>query len=221
MSDDEKEIHHESFGVVRLNRTSGDASLFGSSIRHQNYITLTICKAYAARDDCHYDKIYSDKEIIQVAMSGIQLGDMLTNMNVHAGTPCTIQRMFIDDKYVSLESPPESTSTKKTYVDEFKQKLRQVAASLKGLRAAAEALEDGKSSKADRKALTGRIDKIETELVSNLPFIQEMFNENVEKVTQEAKGEVEAFQSALIQNLGVKALAYKHAQDLKELEEEK
>lgn len=197
---------HPSFGVVRLSRTSGNANLFGSSVPHQHYITLTICHGEFSRD-LHCDKIHAGDEIIRVAMSGIQLGDMLTNMNVHSGTPCTIQRVMKDGEYAAVERPPEHLSTKATYAKDFSDRLKTMASDMREVLAQAADLKDEKTiKKADFQKIVNNMNGVLTELTANLPFVMEMFNERIEKVASEAKAEVEAFQSAMITNLGIEAL---------------
>ncbi len=209
---DATEIRHESFGVIRIGHTSGNHRLFGSSVDHQNYITLTICKASCARDSqTHCDKIDAQEEIIKVALSGVQFGEMLVNTNTHRGTPCTIQRMAVDGKYKSIPEPPTSTSSKEDYVREFKEKLARVANRLETLRFTAKSMtQQQKVPKKDLHALYGEIERVQTDLAANLPFVMEMFNERIEQVICEAKGEIEAFQSELIRHLGTKTLGEQH-----------
>lgn len=206
MSDKQKKTEHESFGMVGLSRTSGQATLFGSSVSHQQYITLTISTAHHVRTDLHEDRIRANKEIIQIAMSNVQLGDMLTNMNVGDGVPCTIQRMFIDGKYRSMEDCPNTTKGEE-YVEEFAEKLKALTGMLHDIQAAADAMEQKPTvTKADRRELSSKIGLAIQDIESNMPFILSMFNEKVEQVISEAKGEIEAFRASRMMTAGMKAL---------------
>ena len=75
---------HPSFGIAKFSRhsCSHPQSLFGSSIGHENTITLTISRADHIRSDSSYDRYYEKGQIIEVEMSAAQFAEMITTMNM-------------------------------------------------------------------------------------------------------------------------------------------
>ncbi len=207
---DDIRTEHESFGTIRLSRCSGQHQLFGSAVDHHSFITLTICEATHIRSNLHYDRISAGKELIEVALSQVQLSEMLFNMNAGEGTPCTLMRRVVDNKYVSMKPPP-ATTKQEAYEEEFKKELKDLCGHMKELVAAARSLEaKPTATKGDRKELTAKAEKALQDLECNMPFIIKMFNEKVEKVVTEAKGEIEAYAGHIVQQTGLKALAEGH-----------
>jgi hypothetical protein len=207
---DDVKTKHESFGVVQLSRVSGNHTLFGSSVDHHAFITLTICEAEHVRSSLHYDRITAGKELIQIAMSQVQLSEMLFNMNCGEGTPCTLQRVVVDGEYKSMEPPPPMTK-QSAYQEEFAKKLKDLAGSMREVVAAAKALEaKATASKGERHELSHKAEMALQEFECNLPFIGKMFDEKVEKVVTEAKGEIEAYAGHVVQQTGLKALTEGH-----------
>lgn len=203
---DDKITKHESFGLVRLSRVSGKTILFGSSVDHHSYYDLTVFRAAHCRSVLHYDRVSAEEEILRISMSAVQLSEMLFNMNVGDGTPCTLTRVPVGGKYVSMKPPP-STTKQAEYEEEFKKEIGDLCSDLRALVSEAKAVEaKATATKGDRKALVAKAEKALQDLECNLPFILKMFNEKVEKVVGEAKGEIEAYQSHLIQATGLKAL---------------
>lgn len=205
--DDEVVYNDPSFGVACLSRTCGAANLFGSSVNHQHYISLTIRTAKLTRSNLHDDRIYGGEEIVRVAMSAVQLGELLTNMNVSEGVPCTIERRMVDGHYISIKHAPSVVSNKKTFEDEFKEKAEKCSRILEDLIKMSRDLEAKPSTtKAERRELTNKIEKVQTEIRSNMPFMVEQFNECIEKVVGEAKGEIESYRAAVIERAGMASL---------------
>jgi len=214
----DKKFEHPSFGVVGLSRVSGNATLFGSSVRHQHFISLTIKNAALIRS-LHHDRISAAgrDEIIRVSMSAVQLGEMLTNMNVGEGTPCTIERMMMGGKYAEVEDPPSVVSTKQTYEEEFKEEAKQIAVNLReALKSARELEAKPTTTKTERKDLTHKLEMVLQEIEANMPFLVKQFNEKIEKVVGEAKGEIEAFHSHVIHQTGLQAIQSPMPKELNE-----
>lgn len=212
---EDKEFNHPAFGVIQLSRVQGQAILFGSAVKHQHYISLTVSRASLTRSELHYDRIHSKEEILRVSLSAVQVGEMLTNMNVGSGVPCTIERMMVDGQYASIKPPPSVTATKTSYVEEFAQETKEIADKLNGLLATAKALEEKATvSKAERKALTMQIQMAIQKIQSDLPFVLTQFNEQIEKVVGDAKGEIEAYRASIVEQAGMAALAAKSLPEL-------
>jgi ElaB/YqjD/DUF883 family membrane-anchored ribosome-binding protein len=204
------EMSHESFAIIGLSRVSGFADLFGSSVQHQHFIQLTVRRAVKIRDEINVDWYHGKEELIQIDMSFNQWGELLCNMNNGYGVPCTLSS-YTNKKgeYVSVPSADRSVvSSKQVHVQEFKDKLDKFTKDLHALYAQAEALEAKPSvSKADRKALTSKISSAIAQLKNSMPYMLEQYVEQVEKVTVEAKSEIEAFKTMTLHQAGIQAIA--------------
>src|SRR5271169_5775120 len=94
LPDEKTTLRHPSFGIVNLVRTTTRGrTLFGSSILHDTYVTLTISHAQIDRD-LSQDWIMEDvslphSTIVEVDMSATQFAEMITSFS-QGGTPCTI-----------------------------------------------------------------------------------------------------------------------------------
>lgn len=196
---------HPTWGMISLHRTSGHANLFRSAIKAHNFFTLTVRRA-SMPDDMNRDFVMPREELIQVSMTANQLSEMLFNMGT-SGVPCTIDRATVGGEYQSMgRCPPESTVRELAEKD-LKERLEKLTKQLHELRDEAynQSIEKnvGKHKRAE---LAKQIDNIITEVESNIPFMFNIFNERVEKVVTDAKGEITASAMALAERLGVKAL---------------
>lgn len=59
----------------------------------------------------------------------------------------------------------------------------------------------------DRQNAYSLIGRLETEIESNLPFVQESFNEAVDRTVEAAKAEIEAFIEGKVRSIGLENLA--------------
>lgn len=200
--------NHESFGKVGLSRvTGGKDNLFGSSVRHSNFIRLRIHTAEKERD-LHTNWYFAKKCLMEIDLSPTQFADMITAMNVGDGVPCTIRYVNVPDELNKGQLEPcPSYDQRKQFEDEFRQDVKDIAGNALKLCKEAETLLAQKTIKAaDRDLLLGLLRKIEQDIRSNLPYVSRQFNEAMDKTVSEAKGEVEAFVQNKIVSLGIEAL---------------
>jgi len=196
MSEEEKTFTHPSYGLVGLTRTSGRLNLFGSSVDHLHYISLTIHRAKMVRS-MNNDHFYPTKEMMRISMSPLQLSELLINMNVGHGVPCTLARVIGENgRYESVTPPPSSVqSTTETYTSEFKQRMADLVQDAESLVAEADAMaEKTSASKRERREVVSKLSGVIQEIRSNLPFVLDMYVEQVEKVVTQAKAEIESYQ---------------------------
>jgi hypothetical protein len=186
----EKETH-ESYGMIQVSRqtSSHPHALFGSSIKHSSTISLRINTAEIGRN-LHQDWYYKTGEIIEVEMSATQFAEFITSMNVGEGIPCTIR--YLQRK--RMEDPP-FVSKRMEFQQEFKEDMQELNeqttdgfADIKDLLLAKDRL-----SKEDRKHVVAFIEKMMQEIRSNIPFVAEQFNRQINKTVTEARQEVEAY----------------------------
>ena len=204
---DGKRYTHPAYGVIGLSRgqCSPPMSLFGSSIKHSHFITLRI---HTAEKDCNgdYSFVHARKPLIEVMISGTQLGEMLSSMNVGDGVPCTIRMTENnwDIPAILDEETPISESRKS-----MEARLKEVMSKTDRMIADTKALLDDKktANKSDLKKLTDQLAMIRQDIFSNLPFVAKCFDEKIEKTVQYAKGEVDTFVAHTLRAAGMDAIA--------------
>lgn len=75
-------------------------------------------------------------------------------------------------------------------------------------------------TKADRQDIISKLSKLSMSIGSNIDFIAEQFNEQMDKTVMEAKGEIEAFCQNKVNSIASAALV-EHKDDLLKLENNK
>lgn len=195
---------HPSFGIAKFSRhsCSHPQSLFGSSIGHENTITLTISRADHIRSDSSYDRYYEKGQIIEVEMSAAQFAEMITTMNYGSGVPVTLRRI----QGVAIEGT-DTVNKRQQHSDEFKQRMKDFTDRLKGdQKKLEEMLKKDKLSKEDKRQLKMDFDHLTTEISQNIPFFEQMFEEQMDKTVVESKAEIENFISNTVTHFGLEAI---------------
>lgn len=119
---------HESFGMLGFYRSSvTSANLFGSSIKHQHTIRMTLKKAEKGRS-LNRDWYSGRGEIVEVEMSQNQFAEMITSMNVGDGVPVTIRRL----NGKTMEPCPEE-NRRQEFEKEFELKIKKLNNIMKSL----------------------------------------------------------------------------------------
>lgn len=188
MSHDEPKQTHPSYGMIQICRiTGGKRPLFGSSIVHGESIRIRVSTASLQRD-LHRDWIYDESQIVEIELSPVQYAEMLTHMNTQ-GVPCTILRR--EGKGIP-ECP--YVDKKDMFKNEFRDKVSRIAECMENMGKAIDELKSAKSiKKSDMERIAGMFANVRQDIVSNMPFAADQFNEHMERATTEAKGEIEAF----------------------------
>jgi len=205
---EEKREKHESYGLLGFSRqtTSGKGkNLFGSSIPHNNTISIRIKRAEKTRS-LNRNWYLGHEELIEVEMSYTQFTEAITAMNMGDGVPVTIKHV----NRKRMEEPPDDNLREKLS-DEFQDKLNETFEdSTKSIAAAQKLLAQKKSlNKSEKELLLNLLYSINQNIESNLRFVADSFHKQAEKSVTEAKGEIEAFQAATINRLGLDELKNK------------
>lgn len=201
--DKETKESHESYGMMSFSRVSGgDSTLFGSSIPHSETIQLVIGSAEVERG-LHTDWYYRRNDHIVIEMSHSQFSEAITSMNMGSGIPVTIKRL----NGKRMAEPP-FTNKRIQFEEEFKAKMEDLEKSMRHLTENAEDILTNKKtvSKADRTEILNNITRLRRQIASDIPFMSSMYNEQMDKTTNEAKGEIEAFTLNKVNQLGLNSL---------------
>lgn len=197
------EYSHPSYGVARFSRVSGErGKLYGSKVNNSNTIELTLSTS-KCRQDLGGDWYFEGKEIAKVTFTQTQFAELLTNMNDSA-VPCTIGYRESLGHIEFAEMPREIEYIK----SEIERKKNTQKEKLKLLQNEANELltKKGTLKKSEKERLV-RINQLMVSLSEgSLPFYAESAQKTIEKATQEAKAEIEAFNLHAVTTLGLKVL---------------
>lgn len=156
----------------------------------------------------HEDWYYGHGLITEVEMSYSQFAECITAMNVGDGVPCTI-RYTEKDGHIPAIAKNESKREqfRSEFSDTILKAMKQVQEEIEVIQ---KSLDDKKNlGVKDRKEMISKLQQVKYNIGSNLDFCVEQFDEQMEKTTMEAKGEIEAFcqnkinsiaQAALVEN---------------------
>lgn len=196
--DKETRETHPSYGCIQVSRVSGHTALFGSSILHNSFVAITIHKAEMIRDSS-YSRLFPRETLIEIHMSHTQFGEFISSMNQGVGVAATLN-WFGGER---IPQPPFENKVA-LFRKEFKQDVEKLVKYSAEDEAAIKAILAKPSiGKADREKLLACYKNTSERVMGNLPFINEMFSEQMEKTTQEAKGEVESFVANKLMTIGM------------------
>ncbi len=203
---------HPAYGRILITRITGNVGrLFGSPLKeHNTTLRLRIARGSVSHDlGCDW---YSTegRELIEVTLSPAQFADMLSNMNVGEGTPCTIN--YVDGK--AMPSIPEEEPVEHEKVEEsFKKDVAETIQRLReGVRELDAVLTKKSLTIADKDKIRWLVGKALQDVESNAPFMVRQFSEAAVKVVTHAKAEMAAATAGIISRLGLQKLS-----ELKEL----
>lgn len=182
---------HPSYGTLLFNRAyGGKTPLFGSNIEHSNVITMELRHADITRG-LNRDDIFGDKPIVKVEMSYSQFAEAITSFGQGTGIPVTICYTEKDGKI----PPCDFVSKREQFTGEFKEQTDKAMEKSKELiNEVAELFSSKKTlTKADKENILKKLNMLNYDIGSNIGFIADQFNEQMDKTVMEAKGEIESF----------------------------
>jgi len=201
----EKIEQHESYAMLNISRVQNGSgkNLFGSSIIHNNTITLKIKPAEVKRD-LHRDWYHSVKTpYIEVEMSYSQFAEAITSLNCYEGVPVTLK--YLNGK--QIEQCPE-VNKRQEFDQEIQDEMEFLNEKLLSLTNRATEILSSSTPirKSEKEEILNSIKMLHQEIEKNIPFIQTQFNEQMDKTVLEAKGEVEGFITNKIVSAGLQGL---------------
>ena len=183
---------HESYGAIRLNNVSmpgQGADLFGSSIKHENVLSITVYEASMFRKYAE-SNILLEKELMTVQLSSAQFTQFITSPNLAQGVPCTIIRFNGEGR----ESCPPS-SVRQTLEEEMAKEVDKIMDTSLSLLQEVEEICEQKTplKKSQQNELLQKLQKMHYDIKHNLPFLKSQVDRTLEESVASAKAEVEAF----------------------------
>lgn len=199
-----KTKNHPSYGMLSFSKVHGsNIPLFGSSILHNDIIRLSLREGEVDRH-LGRDWYHGKKRLFEIEMSYSQFAELISSMNQGDGIPVTLKEVMGERR----ESCPFENK-RMEFVNEFTEKVKEVQVVCDNLINDTKKLFDTKKplNKTEKEQILGTLEKIKREVNSNIPFIADSFNEQMDKTVMEAKGEVEAFMQNKITNIANNAIA--------------
>lgn len=204
---------HPSYGMLMFSRTSSsDRTLFGSSIKHNNTITMTLKEGGVERD-LNHDFYIGEKMIAEVEMSQSQFAELITSMNCGDGVPVTIRWL----RGIGNIEPCPFIDKRMQFEDEFSNSLEKTNQISNDIIDKINELfsKKGTITKAEKNEIISLLNRLQQEIGVNRAFIFKQFNKQMDKTAHEAKGEIEAFMQNKLNSLAAQAL-YEHNKDIQE-----
>ncbi|WP_320928360.1 hypothetical protein [Hungatella sp.] len=211
--------NHPSYGILSFSRSSisgNGVALFGSSIRHNDTIRLSISKGEIDRhgnESRYYAKHSLSDKYIEVEMSYSQFAEAITSLNMGEGVPVTVMRVN------GQQMPPCPYEDKQKLMrQEFKNLAKSVTADMTShTKEVAELLQNKKTlNNADKEFILSALHSAAAKISDHMPYINEMFAEQMEKTVTEAKGEFENFLQNKMNSIALEAIAEKQKEALSE-----
>lgn len=200
---EQEKIIHESFGQISIHRVTGGGSKFyGSELPQDNYISIEIYQSELNRDLTR-EWYFPKEQILRLRMTSNQFAEMITSLNNGGGVPCTLERIQNN----SVKQFENQESRKEFIHRKFKERMKEFAIKIKEKQQLAKTIVNKKTlSKQDVIDLNSNLDWLTQEVVSNIPFFMECFQETMDEVVLDAKSEIENAIQHKINVLGLNAL---------------
>jgi len=206
---------HPSYGTLLFNRAyGGKIPLFGSSIEHSNVITMELRHADITRG-LNRDDIFGNKPIAIVEMSYSQFAEAITAFGQGTGVPVTIRYTEKDGRIPSCDF----IGKREQFTGEFKEQTsKAMKKSEELIEEVAELFSSKKAlTKTDKENILKKLNMLKSDIGSNIEFIADQFNEQMDKTVMEAKGEIESFCQNKINSIASGSLV-EHREDILKLE---
>lgn len=191
-------------GTISWSKASCGApqSFFGTEIKSMTPIRIDINEAEKVRDFSRY-YYYPRRKIISIELTPVQWAEFLTSPNQYSGVPCTITQIY--DKRIER---PSDSKFKEHYnaeaneaIDNFKKSFDKIGDYLENAIASGKPL--GKKALEE---LLGSVKTLKENTVSNLNFVRDSFEEDMEEITVKAKAEFNAYCENRVNQIGLDAI---------------
>ena len=187
-------MKHPSYGMMSISRyCGGDGNFFGNDLPMEGSggVEIELKEATLDRntDGLHGDSFNPGKLKFRVKMSHLQFAELITNMNT-TGVPVTITNIGTE----RLDDPPILNKGEifdeeaEEVVSKTKQRANDIIAKVQNL------FESKKSlTKKDKEEILRELNQLRMATFDHLPFMQKMFNEQINKSVVAAKANIASF----------------------------
>ena len=200
------------YGMLAFHRvTGGDPNLFGSSVSHNQKIMLTLKEGSISRE-LNNDWYSGHKTLFEVEMSYTQFAELISAMNVGDGIPVTIRYTSEKGRIDGIDIVDKRAQ----FLDEFKDKNLESSKTAKELIEKVSNIfaEKRPIKAAERKEILTMLNSLYNDVNSHNDFMLNQFNESIEHISTEAKGEVEAFVENKMTSIALAAIKEKGSFDI-------
>lgn len=148
-------------------------------------------------------------------MSYSQFAEAITSFGCGTGIPCTIRYTEKDGRIPECDF----VSKREQFTDEFKTQTNKAMQKSKELIDEVAALFESKKNltKKDKEVILMKLNMLNSDIGSNIGFVADQFNEQMDKTVMEAKGEIESFYQNKINAIASAALV-EHRDEILKLE---
>lgn len=205
---------HAGFGNISAMRVSGEQNLFMVDYPQGHFIALEISGA-DLRHSGATDRVMPKEAIIRVALSEVQWARMISSMN-SGGVPCTLQRYYepATGAFLTPKLPEKHAADIATFKDNVKARVQKATAGVRQAEKALEEIMKGPLRKGDLAQVQEMLRAAGQQMESNVPYVVETAEENIDTAVGHAKAEVDAHVDYAMQRLGERALGARLQQAL-------
>lgn len=190
----DKIIQHESFGLISACRSNGSDGHFfyGSDMRPNNYITITLRKNCQIEYDPVLGKRYTEgkndiNDVVEIEMTATQFAEFITTLNVGQGVPCNVTRFGRPER---LERYDERLDSKYEY--EYQKAVNMLKEHRGSYRDAESKIMElcEKLPKVKKDEICRVLHKLEMQVCDNVPFHINNIKKASEDIVSKAKTEI-------------------------------
>ena len=194
---------HPSYGMIELNHCSSTGSyLVGSEFKHHHFLTLSIKRAQVERS-LSRERLHGKEELIEVHLSEAQYVELMERINMGDGVTCTIAHVAGQQ----MPEPPPPVSSAEKHRADMKADTQKFTERLEAAhKHFMEAIDSGHTSKTVLREIAAEFWSAGQAVSDGIPFVQESFDESMEKTINHAKAEIEGTIANLAMRLGVQEI---------------
>lgn len=217
MREENEKREHPSYAMLGFYRVSGgNPRLYGSSVPHTEKIEMVLRHGYYTRD-LHREWYFGGSEIARVEMSYSQFAEAIAAMNVGSGVPVTLLSTETDREIPPCDFEINMDLYQKEFdadIDAAQEKTTELLTRLEEMFSAKKSF-----TKKEREEILRTLTSIRSDIGANAKFVSRSFEEHIEKVTTEAKGEVEAFIQHKMRSMALEAMSEEQRKTLEKGDE--
>ncbi len=189
---------------ARVQHGGTGAELYGTSIKSNNTIVMRLTHSEMDRT-LGRDWFFSKGLIAEIEMSQSQFAEAITSLNIGGGVPVTLRFSEKDGEIPDCVFENKRTQFKREFDEHVNETMKDTVDLIDNV---SEMFENKKSlTKTDKQEILSVLNKIRSNIGTNVKFMAEQFDEQLDKSVNEAKGEVESFTQNRINSIAGATIA--------------